>query len=118
MKKTIVCGIVLMALSCVSCTTQQPSLYTWSDYEKRSYDYVKNDTEQNLDELILSYEKMLNHQNGLRKTPPPGVCADYGYLLIKKGKEEEGIKMLKNEIALYPESSTFISRIIKKLEAK
>lgn len=115
MKKQLLSGVLLLSLCCVSCTTQQ-TLYSWSDYERRSFDYVKDDTEKNLDELLTAYEKMVNQQTGLRKTPPPGVCADYGFLLVKKGKTAEGVQMLKQEIALYPESSTFISRIIKKLE--
>ncbi|MDD4514657.1 DUF4810 domain-containing protein [Massilibacteroides sp.] len=115
MKKHFWAGVLLIGLCCVSCSTKQ-TLYSWSDYERRSYDYVKEDTEKNLDELLASYEVMINKQTGLRKVPPPGISADYGFLLIKKGKKEEGIQMLKQEIALYPESSTFISRIIKKLE--
>lgn len=114
MKKNLLSGVLLLAL-CSSCTTQK-TLYSWSDYEKRSFDYVKDDTEKNLDELLDAYEVMVNKQTGLRKTPPPGVCADYGFLLVKKGKNNEGIQMLKQEMALYPESTVFISRIIKKLE--
>lgn len=115
MKKHFFSGVLLIALCCTGCTTQK-TLYSWSDYEKRSYSYVKDDTEKNLDELLAAYEEMINQQTGLRQTPPPGVCADYGYLLVKKGKTAEGIQLMKKEIALYPESATFISRIIKKLE--
>lgn len=114
-KKHILGGALLVAFLAVSCTSQK-TLYSWNDYERRSYDYVKEDNEKNLDELLESYEKMIQKQSGLRHTPPPGICADYGYLLIKKGKKAEGIAMLKKEVALYPESTTFISRIIKKLE--
>ena len=115
MKRHLFSGVLLITLCCISCTTQK-TLYSWSDYERRSYDYVKDDTEKNLDELLAAYEEMVNSQTGLRQAPPPGVCADYGFLLVKKGKKAEGIELMKKEIALYPESSTFISRIIKKLE--
>jgi len=47
---------------------------------------------------------------------PPGVNAEYGYLLVKAGQKEEGLTLLKQEVALYPESEKFISRIIKQLE--
>lgn len=114
-KRKILSGAILVALLLASCTPTK-TLYSWSDYDRRSYDYVKEDNEKNLDELLESYEKMINKQSGLRQVPPPGICADYGFLLIKKGKKTEGIAMMKKEIALYPESATFISRIIKKLE--
>jgi hypothetical protein len=55
-------------------------------------------------------------QKGIRKVVPPGVNAEYGYLLYKAGKKEEGLALLKAEIKAYPESETFISRIIKQLE--
>jgi hypothetical protein len=32
------------------------------------------------------------------------------------GKQEEGLKFLKEEIKLYPESEKYISRIVKQLE--
>ncbi len=114
MTKLLLVGIVGLSFSLTSCATK--NLYTWSDYEKRSYAYIKESSEENLEDLIKSYETMLIKQTGKRKTPPPGIFADYGYLLIKKGMIGEGIIMLKKEMALYPESSTFLSRIIKKLE--
>lgn len=71
---------------------------------------------------------------------PPGICAEYGYLLLssgtadtflnhatKKQKEtfgtmsdystsfrEKGIEMLQKEMELYPESSVFIQPLIQK----
>ena len=38
------------------------------------------------------------------------------YKTLDIGKKAEGIKYLKAEIALYPESATYVSRIIKQLE--
>ncbi len=47
---------------------------------------------------------------------PPGLYAEYGYLLYKTGKKDEGLTFLKQEITAYPESEKYISRIIKQLE--
>ena len=47
---------------------------------------------------------------------PPGMYAEYGYMLYRTGKKEEGIRMMKEEINWYPESEKYISRIIKQLE--
>lgn len=100
----------------VSCTTSQPTLYSWGNYQDKSYGYIKNNTEESLDDLIASYEQLLNKQNGIRKTVPPGIYADYGYLLVKRGRVEEGLLMMKKEVELYPESAAFMSRIIKRIE--
>ena len=97
-----------------SCTTQQP-LYTWDRYHLASYNYLKNNDEKATQELIKTYQNIINKQKGSRQTVPPGVYADYGLLLIRADKVEEGKKMLQMEIALYPESAVFIGQILKTL---
>lgn len=107
--------IITAALGMTSCVTNKP-LYTWGNYDVTTYNYIKNETEKSLDDLLETYAKLMENQKGERKTVPPGLCADYGFLLYKKGEKNKAIEMLKMEIALYPESATFITRIIKKLE--
>jgi len=48
--------------------------------------------------------------------PPPGLYADYAFILLQIGKTEEGKTFLLKEVELYPESKTFIDRILKMLE--
>ena len=113
MKKLFVFAVCGLALS--SCQTQQ-SLYSWYDSEDATYTYIKRGTEESLTEAMAQYELVVKKQNGLRKVVPPGVNAEYGYLLYKAGKKEEGLTLLRAEIKAYPESEKFISRIIKQLE--
>ena len=65
---------------------------------------------------MAQYKKVISAQKGARGVVPPGVNAEYGYLLIKAGQKEEGLTLLKQEVALYPESEKFISRIIKQVQ--
>ena len=113
MKKLILSAICVMAM--VSCQTQQP-LYSWYDSEDATYTYTKRATEETLAKAMAQYEKVIKKQNGLRKVVPPGVNAEYGYLLCKAGKKQEGLALLRAEIKAYPESEKFISRIINQLE--
>ena len=107
MKKLfIVVACVIVMASCSSPKT----LYSWYDSEDASYKYTKRGTEKTLEEAMEQYQKVIMKQKGLRKTVPPGVNAEYGYLLYKAGKKEEGLALLKAEMKLYPESETFISR--------
>lgn len=103
----------VIALS--SCTTQK-TLYSWYDSEDATYTYTKRGTDETLTKAMAQYEKVIKKQKGIRKTVPPGVNAEYGFLLYKAGKKEEGLALLKEEIKVYPESEKFISRIIKQLE--
>lgn len=113
MKKLLIAICCMIAIA--SCTTQK-TLYSWYDSEDATYMYTKRGTDELLTEAMEQYEKVIRKQKGIRKTVPPGVNAEYGYLLYKAGKKEEGLTLLKAEIQAYPESEVFISRIIKQLE--
>lgn len=113
MRKLIISAVCMMAMA--SCQTQQ-SLYSWYDSQDATYTYTKRNTDETLAKAMAQYEKVISKQNGLRNTVPPGVNAEYGYLLYKAGKKEQGLALLRAEIAAYPESERFISRIIKQLE--
>lgn len=112
MKKNIIFAICAMAMT--SC--QSPTLYSWYGSEDATYTYTKRGTDETLEKAMQQYEKVLKKQKGLRKVVPPGVNAEYGYLLCKAGKKVEGLTLLRAEIQAYPESEKFISRIIKQLE--
>lgn len=111
MKPTLLLGLLALLLG--SCTSSQ--LYNWSGYDDAVYSYTKTSDEKSLAELIKVYEKIIKHP-GTSNRPAPGICADYGYLLLKKGEKEKGIALLKQEIAYYPESAVFVGRIIKRAE--
>jgi len=113
MKRFLLYAIGLLALA--SCQAPQ-TLYSWYDSEDATYEYTKRLTEEKLEYAMKQYQKVIAKQKGFRKTVPPGVNAEYGFLLYKAGKKDEGLSLLKAEINSYPESEVFISRIIKQLE--
>lgn len=113
MKKLLTAVGCLIALT--SCGSQQ-ALYSWYDSENAAYTYTKRGTEETLTKAMAQYEMVTKKQNGLRKAVPPGANAEYGYLLYKAGKKQEGLTLLKEEIKSYPESEKFISRIINQLQ--
>lgn len=108
-------SFALLALVLTSCGGSQ-KLYDWGDYDKSSYRYLKNADEESKQELLEDYQEIIDKQKGTRQTVPPGICADYGYLLLQKGEVAKGKEMLKKEVALYPESKIFVSRILKMVE--
>ena len=109
-------AISLLGLLLTGCVSTPSPLYSWNDYQDQCYNYIKNETPENLEKLLKTYQLIINKQTGSRKVVPPGIYADYGFLLYKQGKKEEGITYLKKEATLYPESAEFILRIIKNLE--
>lgn len=107
----IVSALSLGAISCAS-----NNLYSWYGYQGEYYRYVKNGDEDSVNNLIKQYEKMIAKPRDQRGVVPPGIYADYGWLLIESGKTEEGKAMLAKEIELYPESEVFVGSILKRLE--
>lgn len=106
-------------------------------YENLTYKNYDKQTPESLCKLICMYEDIISNTGGKRQLPPPGICAEYGYLLLipenavifaehatamqkrlldssdypsffsAKGKE-----LLKMEIELYPESAKFVVPLI------
>lgn len=113
MKKLFLFLVILGLIT--SCTVQKP-LYSYGKYETLSYNYLKNSDEKSTQDLIDSYKSIIEKQTGTKMVPPPGLYADYAFILLQIGKTEEGKAFLLKEVELYPESKTFIDRILKMLE--
>lgn len=113
MKKIFIAIVAVMALT--SCSTKK-TLYSWYDYENSTYQYSKKRTDELQVKVLEQYQKLADKQKGTRGVVPPGLYAEYGYMLYMTGKKEQGLDFLKQEVRLYPESDTYISRIIKQLE--
>lgn len=108
-------AIAVLLLTVTSCNTTR-TLYSWYDYENVTYKYNKRTTEELQAKVLEQYKKVTDNQNGIRGVVPPGMYAEYGFLLYKTGKKDEGLGFLRKETVLYPESEVYISRIIKQLE--
>ncbi len=111
-------GVLLAVLGIVAISScgSSTSLYNWRGYDSAVYNYIKKSDESSKQKLIERYEAMINGSKGTRGIPPPGICADYGYILIMDGKIKEGKEMLVMETQYYPESKPFIDRILKRFE--
>lgn len=109
-------GLGLSVLLLYSCGTSARTMYTWYGYDDVAYEYSRNRSQENTANLIKVYEQIINKQKGTRGQIPPGMCAEYGYLLVKQGKQKEGIALLEREMKLYPESQVFVGRIVEQLK--
>ncbi len=116
MKRNILLLLSVIVICCMTSCSSNTSLYSWYDYEDATYKYYKNPDEKKQEKMMNQYAKMLQNQKGTRKIVPPGLNAEYGFMLVKAGKKEEGLALLKKEIELYPESKNYITRIINQLE--
>ena len=134
--------IVLM-----SCSAPK-TLYYWGktdmngvpSYDKNLYDSYKRETPKALCELICTLDDMVCHPIGTRQVPPPGICAEYGYLLYQEEAmttfdqnatntqkkqmtqspygsdyKQGAIKLFQMEMANYPVSVKFLKDFVERL---
>ena len=138
---------IMAACLMLSSCGRTSSLYYWGEntngtttYEHLAYKSYDKQTPESLCKLIVAYEDIVSHPKGTRQVPPPGICAEYGYLLLQSGTAEtfsnhatlnqkmtfegldyaklfrqRGEEMMKKEIELYPESERFIAPLLKRL---
>ena len=80
MKKLVIISLFLMLFS--ACGTYVPPLYNWGLYEHSYYQYYKTQTPASYVQLYTAYSTLVASPGGSRATIPPGICAEYGYLLL------------------------------------
>ena len=118
MKKILLFSLGL-ALGIVfsSCSSAPLPMYQWYGYENAAYNYVKVSDDESLTALTDAYQQILDGQEKtVRQVPPPGICADYGFMLIQAGKTEEGKELLLKEKELYPESAQFVDSVLRRIK--
>ena len=138
-------SIVLLVTFCL--TSCGSSLYYWGGtqngatvYEHLAYKNYDKQTPESICKLICMYEEIVTYPGGSRKVPPPGICAEYGYMLLKPETAgifanhatsiqkrtfdsseyatffpERGKQLMLKEVELYPESAKFIAPLIERL---
>ena len=65
------------------------SLYYWggtrngfTTYDHLAYKHTDKQTPEFICKLICMYEDIVSNPGGTRSMPPPGICAEYGYMLL------------------------------------
>jgi len=97
----------------VAATTPSCSAPSLEVYDETLYDYLKYATPESLDAHVGTLEDLVERSDARGKTPPPGICAEYGYYLSLRGEPERGYALLLREKELYPESERFVNVLIR-----
>lgn len=100
--------VVLIVLTALVSGCAQPR-YTWSGYDEKLYNYYKNpaESEQFMEGL---YEIIQDGETDGRV--PPGLYAEYGYMLYERGKFPDAIVWYKKEQNKWPESRILMDKMI------
>lgn len=104
---------MMLVLTSVGCAPS--GLYYWGDYETSLVErYVENNT-QHTDAYLT---QTLQEAERLHRKVPPGVYADYGFLLYTRGDNAGAIENFQKERALYPESQALMNKLIERIQQK
>ena len=90
---------------------QSKEIFYWDDYSGTLYALKKSPDDKTLKSHKEMLVKIITGAGNKGMKIPPGVHAEYGYLLLKEGKEAEGMGYLDNELTMYPESRVLIIRL-------
>ena len=109
------CWTLLFACVAFASGCAPKPLYNWNLYENSlQASYVAHDDAQawsGLEATIASVQ-----QTGGRF--PPGVCAEYGFMLYKRGDPDRAVAYFQQEASLFPESKPLMDRLIAKVKEK
>lgn len=113
MKKSLLLLPCLGLLLFSGCTS--PYLFEWGNYDQwlyENYKNPKNDEELYVDltALITKYE---SRRNPSAKPMAPGLYAEYGFLLMRRGENELAINYFNKEKELWPEAAVFMDSMIQ-----
>lgn len=107
MKTINACILISTLLLVTGCA--QPSLYVWDNYDQKLYDHYKNPAEY--DEFVEGIKVTIEKGDESGKVPP-GLYAEYGFVLYEKGKIEESLIYFRKEHDKWPESRILMAKMI------
>ena len=144
MKLKVVIVALIAGLLLSSCGTAE-ILYNWggeydgvTEYERVAYRSSAKQSPESLCRMLVLYERLVSRPGGLRQVPPPGICAEYAWLLAQpetaatfaehassnqksslgfapSGFLDRSRELFELEMHYYPESITFIKPLAERL---
>ncbi len=98
---------LILPLFLVGCASQK---YSWNNYDGNLYSYYKNPVEKEKFIERLKITILKGEQEG---KVPPGIYAEYGYMLYENHDFAGAITYFKKEQDLWPESQYLMEKMIK-----
>jgi len=112
----IVRGLILLAVlsSMAACATG--TKYQWGTYNTDLHKYYSHSITQ--EELARRLQIAIQRCEADGKIVPPGLYAEYGYLLYEAGQYEEAVQFFQKENDKWPESRPLMAKMIRNCKTK
>jgi hypothetical protein len=93
-------------------------MYYWGNYSSSLYRLKKTPNDENLAEHKEVILKIIEESTQKNVHVPPGIYCEYGYILLKEGKNKEALEYFTLEEQTYPESVVLIQKLKTNIDNK
>jgi hypothetical protein len=107
-------AVMAVFLLMSGCTRKQP-IYRWGVYEPLLYDMYAKPGKADPGTQVAKLSEDIERTKAEGKRVPPGVHAHLGYMYYLQGRPDDAQAEFETERELFPESSTFVDGILKRL---
>ena len=115
MKKVLISVLAVFAFLMSGCAGQKP-MYEYGNYSETYYQLKQNGDTETTGKWKAALEDSIKESNEQGLRTPPGINANLGYLYLKVNDADKAISFFNVEKTLYPESTVFMNKLIKKAE--
>jgi hypothetical protein len=116
MKNLFKLAALCPALLLTACSTGTHGLYQWGSYEDQVYAMYNSAGKTSPQEQLAKLEADGEKARAGNRTPPPGYHAHLGYLYFETGNPERAVASFQNEKTLFPESRSYMDRLIARFK--
>jgi hypothetical protein len=106
LRSLILCVAVVLCAGCA-----KPTLYSWGDYDESLEQRYEKENIAQAEQLLR--DQMLAYADGQRV--PPGVYADYAFLLFRRGDLAGAVFFFEKEKKTFPESALLMNKLIERI---
>ena len=104
-----------LALSLSACVQAPPALYYWGSYEAQLHAMYAEPGKIPPEQQLQALEADLERSKAMNAIPGPGIHAHLGYLYFQIGDTAQARLAFETEKRLFPESTTYMDRLIARL---
>lgn len=100
------CALFILSGTLSGCAK---SHYAWNNYDTSLYNHYKDPSRK--EEFATKLKETLEEAEASKRVPP-GMYAEYGFLLYEQGNSLEAVRYYQKEYDLWPESRFFMTKMI------
>ena len=97
------------------CACVPKPIYYWGNYETAIHDRMVDHNAVKGDEHL---KETIDEAEEEKLKVPPGLYADYGFMLYRQGKMDSAIAYFDKEKKAFPESNQLMTKLIDKIRDK